>query len=108
MVSEVNPGVLFDCTVPCGPFETEGTGRTEVIVRHGRERQVKIRRPYPGPKASARGEGKKEDSTDSSEPSIHGRVLPNTARRISPTTHPFLHPRNTLTLSLLSILTMEK
>src|ERR1700744_1129319 len=59
MISEVNSGVLFDCTVPCSPFETEGTGWTEVIIRHGRERQVEIRRPHPGQKASARGEARR-------------------------------------------------
>ena len=40
MISGVNESALFDCTVPCRAFEIERTSGTEVIVRHGRERQV--------------------------------------------------------------------
>ena len=43
--------ILFYSTVTPTPFESERTGGREVIVRHGRERRVEIRRrPYPGQK----------------------------------------------------------
>ncbi len=42
MVLEMNKGALFHFAVARGPFEIEGTGWTEVIFRHGRERQVEV------------------------------------------------------------------
>jgi hypothetical protein len=55
MVVEMNKGALFHFTVPCRPFEIEGTGWTEVIFRHGRERQVEVI-VLAGSKVTARGQ----------------------------------------------------
>jgi len=101
---EMNESALFHTTVPSLPLEIEGTGGTEVIVRHGRERRVEDRRAWPG---HVKG-GHVHCSTLDTRLRLDGCVLSSTTHRFSATTHPLLHPHNCLSLSFLYLLAMEK